>query len=357
MTDEDSRRKELEERRNIEDQLLHSRTTIFLATNGLWMAVVVGVSKQLAMQLIIAFLGMIVSGLWCLVGHSSWKVMRALTTTMKKIPQSDDSPEKVVQKAIPHEPGKFRPTNILALWLPSLFFLGWLLMFMWGIWVFLRPQESPQEEGGRSSIVLSLAAGASMMDILKVLIGAVAGYLLGWLQDRRNRIRRAKAHWSALEAEITMCGNQALKFLGQLQKDEEFMQPLAKDTRRKKTPDFRCPIVSFRSSLPALLADGGVSEGDIEPLTEFYGRVETLNRGLDNAATMRVASPGGLSEIPDQVDCNLRCAMALVSQGTLAELELKKEGTCLSPTMRDHWKKWSESPTLYDEAMQIVQLL
>jgi hypothetical protein len=50
-----------------------------------------------------------------------------------------------------------------------------------------------------------------------------------------------------------------------------------------QAPLYRLPLQAYSASLPALLSDGALSAEESRALTEFYGLVMQLNRGLDNA--------------------------------------------------------------------------
>jgi len=114
------------ERIQIEDELLNSRTTIFLATNGLW-AAAVGFGDELHIRMGIGILGALVSIMWVMCSWQSWKVIRRLTICYEKT--STDPIQKVVRCELWST--RYRPTNILAKWLPILFVSAWVVFLVW----------------------------------------------------------------------------------------------------------------------------------------------------------------------------------------------------------------------------------
>ena len=102
-----------------------------------------------------------------------------------------------------------------------------------------------------------------MKEIGLVLLGFVIS-LVPVLFERR---RRAKAHWSALSAEADISGRLAGIYLRD----------------KVAAPLYRLPVEAFTVSFPALLADGAIAKDEITDLAWFWGRVQDINRGLDNA--------------------------------------------------------------------------
>jgi hypothetical protein len=47
---------------------------------------------------------------------------------------------------------------------------------------------------------------------------------------------------------------------------------------------YRLPTAAFTAAFPALLADGALTEAEVEELELFASMVQDINRGLDNAA-------------------------------------------------------------------------
>lgn len=110
-----------------EDNLLVTRTGVFLVPNGL-LVTAIGVGTTEPFKCMIALLGLMVTGIWLVCSLQSWKVIRALT--IAHLGKADDGGgvEEVVQGVLA-KPGILRPTDLLAKALPSLFLIAWLVMF------------------------------------------------------------------------------------------------------------------------------------------------------------------------------------------------------------------------------------
>jgi hypothetical protein len=79
--------------------------------------------------------------------------------------------------------------------------------------------------------------------------------------------KRHFGYWSAMSVEASLCQSHAQGFL----KDDV------------KAPLFRLPVAAYENGFPALLEDGAVSADAARAVMLFYGLVEQLNRGLDQA--------------------------------------------------------------------------
>lgn len=128
MPKRDANPDKFRKRVEVEDELLNSRTTIFLATNGLW-AAVVGISNDPYLMLGIGTLGALVSIMWLMCAWQSWRVIRALT--IQHLKHSHDEVDEVVGEALWSH--RCRPTNILAQWLPGLFLAAWIVFLAWRV--------------------------------------------------------------------------------------------------------------------------------------------------------------------------------------------------------------------------------
>jgi hypothetical protein len=102
---------------------------------------------------------------------------------------------------------------------------------------------------------------------------ATFGFLLGLVPIWFQRKRRLKTHWCALRAEIGQCEEQANTLL----------------TDDVESPLYRLPLIAYQTSYPILLADGAVSEEEVRMLGRFFGLVQDINRGLDNAADIHMS--------------------------------------------------------------------
>jgi hypothetical protein len=105
-----------------------------------------------------------------------------------------------------------------------------------------------------------------MKELLLILFGFVLGLVPTWL-DRKRRLR---THWAAIRAEVELCREKASSLT----------------TDSVQSPLYRLPVMAYEASLPVLLAEGAVSETELLAVGRFYGQIQDINRGLDNAAQM-----------------------------------------------------------------------
>jgi len=125
----------------LEDQLLNSRTTIFLATNGLWIAAV-GLSKEIPLRVAIAALSIVVSVIWVVCGLQSRNVIRELT---KRNLNESSEDEKIVRESLWKPSWYTSPTDLLAIVLPRLFLLIWIFLIVWMFVCLLSGEVGPSE--------------------------------------------------------------------------------------------------------------------------------------------------------------------------------------------------------------------
>jgi len=127
-------KRSLPKRIEIEDELLNSRTTILLGTNGLW-AAAVGIGGDSPLRMGIGILGILLSIIWLMCSLQSWKVIKALTARYHRLLDPSDDPndevEQIVQDHLAGQKWR-RPTSILAQWLPILFLSVWVI-FLGGL--------------------------------------------------------------------------------------------------------------------------------------------------------------------------------------------------------------------------------
>jgi hypothetical protein len=110
-----------------EDDLLHSRTMVFLVTNGLLMTAA-GISGDFAFRLAISILGIMITISWMIVSWQNWNVIRQLTIEYRK--HYPEHPiENIVQKAL-LKPGWRRPTNLIAKPIPIMFLITWIALLL-----------------------------------------------------------------------------------------------------------------------------------------------------------------------------------------------------------------------------------
>ena len=123
---------ETRRRIEVEDSLLISRTTIFLATNGLLFAAI-GIGDYGPLRFGMALIGAIVSVVWFISGRQSRNVIKALTKTYLNA-EPDDPIDGIVRKAL-WKPGWRSPTDVLGWELPLLFILAWVGLLGWLLWL------------------------------------------------------------------------------------------------------------------------------------------------------------------------------------------------------------------------------
>jgi hypothetical protein len=109
-----------------------------------------------------------------------------------------------------------------------------------------------------------------MQDILSVgmpLVGVVIGFGMREAMEWRQRKRRRRAHFAALNAEIEFCRETARTLI-----DAGIAAPL-----------YRFPMTFYEHSMPELLRLGLFDDSEAKALARYYAQVESLNRGLDQA--------------------------------------------------------------------------
>ncbi len=110
-----------------EDDLLNSRTTLFLVTSGLLLTAV-GLSQDRIIPVLISSLGIIVIVSWIVVSHQNKKVVATLTASYRKN-HGDDYIEALVQGAL-SKSHALRPNGIVAIVLPRVFLVIWISIFI-----------------------------------------------------------------------------------------------------------------------------------------------------------------------------------------------------------------------------------
>lgn len=110
---------------------------------------------------------------------------------------------------------------------------------------------------------------APVMTVAGTLGGVWLGSHLTLRREAAARKRETAAHWAALKAEISLCGDLARSYL---------LESIL-------IPSYRLPRVAFESAFPKLLSAAAENLSDLEArsITEFYMEVESFNRGLDFA--------------------------------------------------------------------------
>ncbi len=119
---------DLRRRIKTENTLLNSRTTIFLATNGLWLAAM-GWHDLGQLRWLIAPTGLTLSVVWFICGRQSRNVINGLTGLyLTSFP--DDPIEKMVRDAL-WSHGWRSPTDLLGWELPLAFTSCWSILLGW----------------------------------------------------------------------------------------------------------------------------------------------------------------------------------------------------------------------------------
>jgi hypothetical protein len=86
------------------------------------------------------------------------------------------------------------------------------------------------------------------------LAGVFVGFLLSELKDRRNRARRCRAHWRAIEGDLELSRSNAATYLA----------------AHIDAPAYRLPAYAFASAVVEVMKDGDVGEDDYRPLLEYF---------------------------------------------------------------------------------------
>ena len=123
--------KRLEEREKYETLVINQRTSAFLVTQGL-LAVAVGSSRgTVAGELILALASLVLATLWLICTSLSLRVLSKITQAGIDLDSNDDVIVAKRSAMGPRHP--FRPSFIMAVWLPLVFILGWFSYIVWVI--------------------------------------------------------------------------------------------------------------------------------------------------------------------------------------------------------------------------------
>ena len=118
--------KSVRDRIAIEDSLLNSRSTLFLAINGIWVTAIGIGNTHKYMSLSISILGFVFSLMWLLCSIQSKRVIVTLNENNLENNQ-DDKIEMLIENLL-FKIKAFRPTEIIGVWLPCIFILFWLII-------------------------------------------------------------------------------------------------------------------------------------------------------------------------------------------------------------------------------------
>ena len=108
-----------------EDDLLNSRTTLFLVTSGLLLTAV-GLSTNPFIGLLLTVLGILVTIAWSICSWQNWKVIKHLTIEYREC-HKENYIENIVHGAM-FKPGWKRPTDLIAKPLPYVFLVTWIVL-------------------------------------------------------------------------------------------------------------------------------------------------------------------------------------------------------------------------------------
>ncbi|MBI3545767.1 MAG: hypothetical protein HY081_04135 [Gammaproteobacteria bacterium] len=123
---------------------------------------------------------------------------------------------------------------------------------------------------------------------MRELAFAIFGFLIGLIPPWFSRKRRLRTHWCALRAEILQCKEKSEALL-----NDNIQSPL-----------YRLPNIAYQTSYPVLLADGAVDEKEVMVLGKFFGQVQDINRGLDNAAHIYMSDTPMGNKLRSEFDRN-----------------------------------------------------
>ncbi len=121
------RYKLIRERWDKEDELLNTRTGVFLTANSI-LPVALGFQMQsLPFKLGIALFGLILSILWLMTSWHSFNIIRALFRLCRNdMPYDLDAIYKV-------KPILFRPNTVFCFLIPGVVIIGWLSFIVWSL--------------------------------------------------------------------------------------------------------------------------------------------------------------------------------------------------------------------------------
>ena len=105
-----------------EDDLLNSRTNLFLVVNGLG-AVAVDLTSDKPSDIVMVVVILLANLFWIIGSSQSVSVIRALTD--EYIDGADDPIDRVVRKSMRSWPKWMKNTSILGIYIPFIVTIGW----------------------------------------------------------------------------------------------------------------------------------------------------------------------------------------------------------------------------------------
>lgn len=142
----------------------------------------------------------------------------------------------------------------------------------------------------------SYASGA--FGLLGVIVGATITQGTAWWQKRKRHF----AYWSAMSAEVDLCRDQAQGYIA-----DQVIAPLG-----------RLSIVAYENGFPTLLADGAVTHDEAKAVLNFYGLVEQINRGLEQANEAIAGGTKTDRSIYESMRLDVKCKHMLEANGPYA---------------------------------------
>ena len=122
----------LRKRWDHEDNLLVSRTGIFLTTSSILWAALGFQPDEKFFQIVIGVMGLLLSILWLTTSLHSFNLIRMLYQLTE-----DDMPYGI-NKMFKKRPVLFRPNVVFGILIPSLMLAGWVMAIAYIIWTLVR---------------------------------------------------------------------------------------------------------------------------------------------------------------------------------------------------------------------------
>ena len=120
---------EIRKRVEKEDTLFNSRSTIFLAINGIWLSAAGISSNSSIFQIILPASGIIISIFWYICSRQSISIIAGLNEKYLEL-EPDDELEDYINNRLSSN-FSLRPTEIIGKWLPIIFMVVWIILFIY----------------------------------------------------------------------------------------------------------------------------------------------------------------------------------------------------------------------------------
>ena len=120
---------------------------------------------------------------------------------------------------------------------------------------------------------------------LSAVVGAFVGWMLHVGYNRLKIIKINESGWNVILAEAANCHEYSIEFI----------------SAKILSPQYRLPTIAYQVSYPLLISHGLVSREEAIELSNYFSRVDDLNRGLENANSLLLAGNKDLlSELHDR---------------------------------------------------------